>query len=351
MLGLLNHTGIIPVSIISSGIHVAQKFFMQVVLGSKPDWPSIALCNVIYKVIVKGLANRLKRILGKCISNNQSSFVPDRSILDNAMAAIEVVHHMKTKTRGKVGEIDLKLNISKVYDRIDWDYLKDMLTFMGFCQKWIGWIMLCVGTVEYSVSANSNMVRPIIPGRGLRQELIPKKTNVMKDILVTYEEASGQAINLYKFEFYYSRNIDSNTRNGLATYLGVQRVLRIGSYLGFPSMIGRSRTTAFSFIKDMIWRKINTWSSKSLSQAGKEIMVKFVLLSIPTYIMSIFLLPSSLIDKIEKMMNSFWWGHKRDRSKGIHWLSWDRLSIPKYDDSMGFKSINAFNLAMLSKQA
>ncbi|CAL5186017.1 unnamed protein product [Lathyrus oleraceus] len=99
------------------------------------DWRPIAPCNVLYKVISKVLANRLKRILDKCISDNQSAFVPGRSIVDNAMEAIEVVHYMKSKTKGKQRDIALKLDISKTYDRIDWDYLKDVLITMGFSQK------------------------------------------------------------------------------------------------------------------------------------------------------------------------------------------------------------------------
>jgi hypothetical protein len=83
------------------------------------DWRLISLCNVLYKVIAKVLANRLKVVLDKCISANQSTFVPGRSILDNAMAAIELIHYMKAKTRGKKGEVALKLDISKAYDRID----------------------------------------------------------------------------------------------------------------------------------------------------------------------------------------------------------------------------------------
>ncbi|MCI56439.1 RNA-directed DNA polymerase (Reverse transcriptase), partial [Trifolium medium] len=66
------------------------------------------------------------------------------------MAAIELVHYMKSKTRGQVGEVALKLYISKAYDRIDWDYLMDVLSAMGFSHKWISWIMLCVETVDYS---------------------------------------------------------------------------------------------------------------------------------------------------------------------------------------------------------
>jgi hypothetical protein len=62
------------------------------------DWRSIALCNVIYKIIEKVLANRLKKVLDKCTSDNQSTFVPGISILDNVMVVFELVHYMKAKT-------------------------------------------------------------------------------------------------------------------------------------------------------------------------------------------------------------------------------------------------------------
>jgi len=93
------------------------------------DWRPIALCNV--------LENSLKRVLHKCIADSQSAFVPGRSILDNALVAIELVHYMKTKTRDKEKSVALKLNISKAYDRIDWSYLHDVMVKMGFSVKWI----------------------------------------------------------------------------------------------------------------------------------------------------------------------------------------------------------------------
>ena len=73
------------------------------------DWRPIALRNILYKLIPKVLANRMKVVLPKCISDNQFAFVPGRSILDNVMVAIEVIHYMKTKTRGKNGRVALKL--------------------------------------------------------------------------------------------------------------------------------------------------------------------------------------------------------------------------------------------------
>jgi hypothetical protein len=115
-------------------------------------------------------------------------------------------------------------------------------------------------------------------------------------------------------------------------------------------MIGRSKKNTFNYIKDRVWKKINSWSSKSLSKAGREVLIKSVLQSIPTYLMSLFTIPSSLCDEIEKMMNSFWWGHSGAQNKGIHWMSWDKLAMHKNDGGMGFKSLSAFNLSMLGKQ-
>jgi hypothetical protein len=291
------------------------------------------------------------------------------------MVAIEIVHFMKSKTRGKMGNVALKLDISKAYDRIDWDYLKDVMVKMGFNQQWIHWIMMCVESVDYSVIVNEEMVGPIIPGRGLRQgdPLSPylfiicaeglsalirqaeargdihgtkicrnapiishllfaddcflffradeHEAQTMKDILATYEAASGQAISLPKSEIFCSRNVHQGVKNVITNILGVQAVLGTGKYLGLPSMVGRSKKATFNFIKDRVWRKINSWSSKSLSKAGREVLIKSVLQAIPSYVMSIFLIPSTIIDAIEKMMNTFWWGHSGANNKGIHWLS------------------------------
>jgi len=62
-------------------------------------------------------------------------FVPGRSILNNVLVAIEVVHYMKIKSRGKDKSVALKLDISKAYNRIDWFYLKYVIGKMGFCDK------------------------------------------------------------------------------------------------------------------------------------------------------------------------------------------------------------------------
>ncbi|GAU10224.1 hypothetical protein TSUD_421490, partial [Trifolium subterraneum] len=136
---------------------------------SMKDLRPISLCNVLYKMISKVLANRLKCCLDKCVSQEQSAFVEGRSILDNALIATEVIHPLKRKTNGRRGELPLKIDISKAYDKVDWGFLRGVMTRMGFTDVWIRWVMMCVSSVNYSVLMNSDRVGPISPGRGLRQ--------------------------------------------------------------------------------------------------------------------------------------------------------------------------------------
>ena len=115
-------------------------------------------------------------------------------------------------------------------------------------------------------------------------------------------------------------------------------------------MIGRDRNSTFAYIKDRVWQKINFWSSKCLSKAGREVMIKSVLQAITSYVMSIFQLSTTLINTIEKMINSFWWGHGRTTHRGINGLNWEKLSMHKNHGGMRFKDLMVFNLSMLGKK-
>jgi len=73
-----------------------------------------------------------------------------------------------------------------------------------------------------------------------------------------------------------------------------------------------------------------------LSKASREVMIKSVLQAIMSYVTSIFQLPSTVINTIENMMNSFWQGHGRANHRGINWLNWEKLSMHKIYGGMGF---------------
>lgn len=129
----------------------------------------IALCNTIYKVIAKLLANRMKDMLRGLIAESQSAFVPNRLITDNILIAAEAGHFLRRKVGGVQGWAGMKLDMTKAYDRMEWDYVRFMLTKFDFANEWVNLIMLCVESAEYDIIINESLFGSVGPSRGLRQ--------------------------------------------------------------------------------------------------------------------------------------------------------------------------------------
>ncbi|XP_019182405.1 PREDICTED: uncharacterized protein LOC109177491 [Ipomoea nil] len=353
--------------------------------------------------MAKMISARMKPLMDDIISDTQSAFIPDRLITDNILIAAEVGHFLNRKQCGKVGWGALKLDMAKAYDRMEWPFLRNMLTALGFSNIWVELIMLCVTTVSYNIKLNGTRGLPIIPSRGLRQgdplspylfiicaeglslllqqaqiqgaihgcrvargapsishlffaddSLLFFKANVqeasaIKQCLTRYENLSGQVVNYHKSSICYSKNTQDDSREEVAQILGVTQAPNFGKYLGLPSFVGRNKKAAFSYIEDKIRQRILSWNKKLLSQAGKEILLKSVAQAMPTFSMSVFLLPMGICTAIERTMNRYWWGSGNER--GIHWKAWDKLCIPKKYGGLGFKELHTFNIAMLGKQA
>ena len=100
------------------------------------------------------MANRLKKFLANAIPDSQSAFLSGRLILDNILVAFETLHFLKRKTQGKMGYMALKLDMSKVYDRVEWEFLEVLMQHLGLGEKMRKIIMSCLRSVSYSILFN-----------------------------------------------------------------------------------------------------------------------------------------------------------------------------------------------------
>ncbi|XP_050207594.1 uncharacterized mitochondrial protein AtMg00310-like [Mercurialis annua] len=117
-----------------------------------------------------------------------------------------------------------------------------------------------------------------------------------------------------------------------------------------PTMIGRSRKPIFAFLRDRLHKRVLGWKERFLSKAGREVLIKSIAQSIPTYIMSCFVLPVSFCAEMQSIISKFWWSGTDDKRK-FPWVSWNTICKSKKVGSLGFRNLRAFNLAMLAKHA
>jgi 23S rRNA U2552 (ribose-2'-O)-methylase RlmE/FtsJ len=129
----------------------------------------ISLCNVIYKIASKVVANRLKVVLPEIIAEEQSAFVPGRLITDNIITTYECLHFMKRKRAQDQRFCALKLDMKKAYDRVEWEYLKAIMIKLGFHRLLVDMVVRLVTTVSFSGLFNGERLDRFIPSRGIRQ--------------------------------------------------------------------------------------------------------------------------------------------------------------------------------------
>lgn len=131
------------------------------------DFCARSLCNVVYKIITKTLANQLKVILRRVISSFQSAFVPSRLIFYNVIVAFGVFHSLCIKNNGEKSFMTLKLDISKAHDRVELEFLKHVMERFGFGDHWVRIIMGCITSSNFTFLINGTTLGYILHSRGL----------------------------------------------------------------------------------------------------------------------------------------------------------------------------------------
>ncbi|XP_056863970.1 uncharacterized protein LOC108850387 [Raphanus sativus] len=394
-------TGIMPESINKTQVRLIPKGQHALKVA---DYRPIALCNVYYKIISKILSLRLRPVLSSVISENQSAFLPGRAIADNVLITHEILHYLKNSDAKKHCYMAVKTDMSKAYDRLEWDFVRLVFDKLGFDAIWVHWVLQCISTVTYSFLVNDSALGQVIPQRGIRQgdplspyifilcgevlsglcragqdsgelsgvkigQYCPRVNHLLfaddtmffakataeccsylTSTLKAYEKASGQLINATKSSIFFSSKTPQETRRRVKSILGIEKEGGVGKYLGLPELFTRKKSDLFSSIVDRIKLRAAAWSTRRLSSAGKLTMLKSVLSAVPTYAMSCFPLPIGLCNQIQSALTRFWWDNDPSARK-ICWISYEALSHHKDSGGLGLRDIQDFNVAMLAKNS
>lgn len=249
------------------------------------DFRPISLCNISYKIISKIMTNRLKPMLHKIISPWQATYVPGRNIIDNTVIAHEIVRYMKT-TKNSNGAVAIKLDMSKDFDRMEWNFIINIFRKLGFSEKWCQLVNQCISTTSTSILLNGSPIETIHPTRGLRRgdslcpyifitcmeglsrmiqasvdskniiPIYPAKgsppishlffaddcilfssakmsfINNIKDITNKFCKASGQMVNLSKSSIHFNRRIEEEKKQQICNTMNMNIMPLEEKYLG-----------------------------------------------------------------------------------------------------------------------
>jgi hypothetical protein len=226
----------------------------------------------------------LKPILPFIIFKEKASYVEGRKIMDNVILACKVIHSLKTtKTPGMF----IKLDLSKDFDKISWQYMRSLLEAFGFDNHWVAWIMRLTYSTFFSILVNGMPSHPFFPSRGIHQGeplspflfviMVEGLCHYLKDfvsegslkglpfpniqpdpshnhfvndtlllntlttqgaiklnsILIIFADASGVALNLEKSMLYFF-NTPMSIQNHISCLLGIPKSSLPSNYLGIP---------------------------------------------------------------------------------------------------------------------
>ncbi|KAK5777258.1 hypothetical protein PVK06_045225 [Gossypium arboreum] len=238
----------------------------------------------------------MSSMLGFCIDEAQGAFIPGRHISDNTLIAYEVLHSLKMRKRCKRGNFALTLDMSKAYDRIEWDFLAGMMLKLGFYSDWVVLVMRHKLTINHLLFTDDCILFGDATVEGAR---------LVQNIIKEYEVNSGQQVNFDKSLIYFGASVGQSERDAISSILGVRVATNPKKYLGLPMMVGRNKRWAFANFVDRFRQRIKSWSLRYLSMGGKEVFIKAILQANPVYVMQCFALPKTLCQKLEVILNKF----------------------------------------------
>ncbi|KAH0709195.1 hypothetical protein KY284_010622 [Solanum tuberosum] len=364
------------------------------------DFRPISLIGGVYKIITKLLTERMKKVMGVLVDEHQMAFLKGRQIMDASLLANELVD---SRVKQNLPGVLCKLDIEKAYDHVNWSFLLKILRDMGFENKWINWIKVCISTVKFSLIINGNPEGFFQSQRGLRQgdpmspflfilameglnSMIRKASENgwlqgfsananrgdameishllyaddslvfcgaevnhirhLRAILTIFEGISGLHVNWHKSCLYPVNQVAN--MQVLAENLGCQVASLPTKYLGMPLGAKNKEVEVWNEVLERCEKKLSRWKSQYLSLGGRITLIKSVMDALPTYMMSLFPIPRSIEKKINKSRRVFLWQGNKEKL-GYNLVKWDVVTLNKMQGGLGIKKLNMQNVSLLKK--
>jgi hypothetical protein len=358
----------------------------------------IALINVIFKFVSKAYAIRLAPLAHRTIDRGQSAFIQGRCLHEGALALHEIIHELHSK---KQEGLLLKLDFEKAFDRVNWDFLQEVLLRKGFSGMMVHRLMQLVKGGQTAINVNGEIGPFFRNARGVRQgdplspilfdflvdsfaamlsrasaaghirgvvdHLIPggvthlqyaDDTLVLiepsplgianlKTLLLCFENMSGLKINFDKSEVLLT-GVTEGARIGIAQLLNC----KLGSfpirYLGLPISDRPLRVADWGFLPDKVGHRVDPWQGLYLASAGRLELTNSCLTSLPLFAMSMYLLHDGTHKAMDKHRARFFWEGVGNRRK-YHMVDWATVCKPKAFGGLGILNTKLMNISLMLK--
>lgn len=318
--------------------------------------------------------------------------------MDGIILAHEMIHSLKqTKFPGML----LKVDLAKAYDKVDWKYMKEVLSTYGSNHEWVKWIGNLTSSAFFSILVNGSPSDPFSLSKGLRQgdPLSPflfillaeglgrtlkekrrtgelrsidphnsqidqthqqfvddtmlmgiasvKEARVIKETLEEFNKASGLEINKGKFQLFFF-NTQKEIKREIIRTLGFSEGLLLAKFLGAPMVEGNPKARQSKEMLDKMESKLRNWTFRSLNFPARLTLVKVVLQAMPMYLFLVIAAPKSVIKRIRAIQRNFLWGSSEIKQKWAL-VNWDTVCKPKKDGGLGLRDPEVANKIMSAK--
>ncbi|PKU72704.1 Putative ribonuclease H protein [Dendrobium catenatum] len=353
------------------------------------DYRSIALCNVVYKIIAKIIALRLKPVMNIIVKDNQAGFLKYRVSTDNILLASDILYHAGKRGNGNI--FCAKLDIKKAFDSVSREFIIARLIQKNFPSCFVNWVKACICDVNFSILISGAIEGYFSTASGLRQgcpispylfclamdafsnllevrgfkgiisnefsishllyaddvlvfgEATIDNCNLLGNILNEFAKVSGLHINYDKCAIMFPKHFQN--QQDICQAISIHNIASKITYLGIPLSFNRLKIEDYMPLMDSLNKKFSGWKAKLLSFAGRLQYLKFTIQNTIAYWIRGAILLKSVHKFFKKCSSRFLFFGEVNSNKKLHMIAWNKVCLPFSRGGLRIYSIPAMQFS------